>query len=94
MPAWSRIPWKKIWIAAVWLSRTGKARLERNLSPEERQELTRLMTRSKGRRSNLSSRQQQRFVQLVRQAFFGRPAGELPKKEGRRKRGEPDSASA
>ena len=94
MPAWSRIPWKKIWIAAVWLSRTGKARLERNLSPEERQELTRLMTRSKGRRSNLSSRQQQRFVELVRQAFLGGSTRELPKKERRRKRGEPDSASA
>jgi hypothetical protein len=65
------VPWRTVWIVAVSLFQAGRSRLERNLSPEERRELTNLMTKSKGRRSNLTARQRQRFVELVKKAALG-----------------------
>jgi hypothetical protein len=58
-------------VVAQWLYRHGRERVERNLSERERRELWDLMKRSKGRPVNLSSRQRDRFVALVRQAARG-----------------------
>jgi hypothetical protein len=67
-----RVPWMRVWIAAQWLYGQGRKRLERNLDEGERRELLRLMGKSKGRRANLSAREQDRFKRLVRQALTGR----------------------
>jgi hypothetical protein len=67
----SKIPWKTVWVAAVTLFKAGRSRLERNLSQGERRELGSLMTKSKGKRSNLTARQRQRFVELVKKGVFG-----------------------
>lgn len=64
--------WLITWQLAMWLYRQGRDRLERNLGPDERRELGRLMRRSKGRRANLTGAEQQRFRDLVRQAVSGR----------------------
>ena len=69
---WNKIPWGKLWLAATWLGKAGKSWLQKNLTAEERQELAYLMTRSKGKKSNLTPREQKRFAELVRKAFFGR----------------------
>jgi hypothetical protein len=70
-----RVPWMRVWLAAQWLYRQGRNRLERNLSERERRDLLDLMRKSKGRQSNLSSREQDRLRRLVRQALTGRRQG-------------------
>jgi hypothetical protein len=72
LTAIKRIPWKRVWITALWLYNQGRARLERNLNPKERDELLELMRRSKGVPSNLSNRQRARFRELVGRAVRGR----------------------
>jgi hypothetical protein len=67
-----RVPWMRVWLAAQWLYRQGRRRLEQNLSERERRDLLDLMRKSKGRQSNLSSREQDRLRRLVRQALTGR----------------------
>jgi hypothetical protein len=67
-----RIPWMRAWLVAQWLYRHGRERLEENLDPGERADLWRLTKKSKGRSSNLSRRERDRFVALVRQAVRGR----------------------
>jgi hypothetical protein len=71
---WRRLPWRRIWAISLWLAKKGRDRLERNLSESERQTLFDLMRKSKGRRRNLSKKEQERFVALVRQAVTGRKA--------------------
>ena len=66
-----RVPWMRLWLAAQWLYHQGRRRLERNLTESERAELLELMRRSKGRRGNLSRRQQSRFATLVKQGVRG-----------------------
>ncbi len=66
-----RVPWMRLWIAAQWLYHQGRRRLEQNLTESERAELLELMRRSKGRRGNLSKRQQSRFATLVKQGVRG-----------------------
>ena len=46
---WRRVPWRMVWAVAVWLVEQGRERVQRNLSKKERQELLRLVEKSKGR---------------------------------------------
>jgi hypothetical protein len=88
MPPWllgllargSRIRWVVVWRAARWLYRAGRDRLAENLSKAQRQELWELMRKSKGRRGNLSKKEQERFVALVRKAIFGSNGGKKGKR--------------
>ena len=64
--------WRAVWGVAVWLFKQGRDRLNRNLAEGERRELWELMRKSKGRRSNLSHREQDRFRALVKRAVTGR----------------------
>ena len=70
----SRIPWARAVMIARWLYKHGRRRLEQNLTSSERSELWDLLRKSGGRRSSLSSRQQKRFIALVRQGATGRKA--------------------
>ena len=79
MPAWiaklvpllTKTPWGKVFAVATWAYTVGKSRLEKNLTKKERGELTKLMTKSKGKPSNLSEREQTRFRRLVNKAVTG-----------------------
>ena len=46
-------------------------RMYRNLSPAERERLGQLLRKSRGKRSNLSDREQRRIFELVRKAITG-----------------------
>ena len=70
----TRIPWARAVIVAQWLYKHGRQRLEQNLTSSERSELWDLLRKSGGKRSNLSSRQQKRFIALTRQGLTGRKA--------------------
>ena len=70
---WKSVPWAKLALAAQWLFTRGKALLKRNLTAAQRRELADLLGTSKGRRSNLTPRQRERFAALVKQAFVGPP---------------------
>jgi hypothetical protein len=70
-----RVPWMRLWIAAQWLYNQGRRRLDQNLTERERRELLGLMRKSRGRRANLSAREQDRFKRLVRQGVAGRRPG-------------------
>jgi hypothetical protein len=65
-------PWKRAFVVATWLFGVGKKRLEENLTKKEREELTKLMIKSKGKPSNLTQRQRTRFRRLVNKAATGR----------------------
>ncbi len=69
-----KIPWARTWLVAQWLYHHGANRVRNNLDEADRTELWRLFAKSKGKRANLSSREQQRFVDLVKQAARGRPS--------------------
>jgi hypothetical protein len=64
--------WRFALDVARWLFKQGRERLNRNLTPQERTDLWELMKRSKGRRANLSSREQKRFLDLVKRGATGR----------------------
>jgi hypothetical protein len=66
------VRWRFAWDVAKWLFRQGHERLDKNLTKDEQRELWNLMKTSKGRRANLSSRQQSRFADLVKQGAMGR----------------------
>jgi hypothetical protein len=66
------VRWRVAWDVAKWLFRQGRDRLDKNLTKDEQRELWELMKTSKGRRANLSSRQQSRFAALVKQGVTGR----------------------
>jgi len=59
------------WRAALWLWRQGSERLQKNLTAAQREELRALMTKSKGRPSNLSEKERSRFRTLVKQGITG-----------------------
>ncbi len=79
MPAWitkllpliMKTPWTRVLAVASWLYTIGKLRLEKNLTKKERGELTKLMTKSKGKPSNLTERQRTRFRRLVYKGATG-----------------------
>jgi hypothetical protein len=56
--------------AARFIYQHGK-RIYDNLSPAERERLAQLMRKSRGRRSNLTEREQRRVWELVRKAVTG-----------------------
>jgi hypothetical protein len=72
LPRFRKIPWTKVAAAATWLYTFGKARLEENLTKKERSELTKLVTKSKGRPSKLTERERTRFRRLVYKGLTGR----------------------
>ena len=72
MPAWvvraiaaaRRVPWLKVWAVVVWLGTSGREYWQR-LTPKERKDLLDLMRKSRGRRSNLSKKEQDRVIELL-----------------------------
>ena len=62
-----RIPWKAITGAVMWLI----DHVRNNLKEKERQELLQLVAGSKGRRTNLTQKEQQRVLALLRKGFLG-----------------------
>jgi hypothetical protein len=68
---WRRIPWKIVWALALWLVRKGQERVDENLTDEERHELVSLVTKSRGRPSNLAQRDRTRIKNIVSTAIRG-----------------------
>jgi hypothetical protein len=64
------VQWAALYEAAKLAYNQGK-RLYDNLSPAERERLGQLMRKSKGRRSNLTEREQRRVWELVKKAVGG-----------------------
>jgi hypothetical protein len=69
--AWKRIPWKMAWAVALWLTEKGRERVETNLTAKERDELWRLVKKSKGRPGNLAQRDRTRVKNIVGKAIRG-----------------------
>ena len=67
----AKVRWRLAWDVSKWLFKQGRERLDRNLTKDEQGELWALMKRSKGRRANLSSREQTRFADLVKKGVRG-----------------------
>ena len=66
-----RVPWMKVWAAAVWLVAKGRAHVNDNLTESERRELRKLVTRSRGRPDRLSPSDRDRVKTIVRKAAVG-----------------------
>jgi len=68
---WKRVPWKMVWLGAVWLVEKGRERMEANLTKRERQELVRLVKKSRGRPSALAQRDRTRLKNIAAKALRG-----------------------
>jgi hypothetical protein len=68
---WKRVPWTKVWVAALWVAKKGRDRLEQNLTSREQTEFWNLIKKSKGRPGNLSPRDRTRMKSLVGKAIRG-----------------------
>ena len=68
---WKRVPWAKVWVAALWLAKKGQDRIQQNLNKHEQTEFWNLLKKSKGRPGNLSSRDRTRVKNLVGKAIRG-----------------------
>ncbi len=66
------LAWKRLLRVAFWLYTVGRNRLERNLKNAEREELTRLLMRSKARPSNISAAERTRVRRLISKALTGK----------------------
>lgn len=64
------VQWAALYEAAKLIYGQGK-RMYDNLSPAERERLTQLMRKSRGRRTNLTEREQRRVWELARKALTG-----------------------
>jgi hypothetical protein len=64
------VRWAALYEAARLVYGHGK-RIYDNLSPAERERLGQLLRKSRGRRSNLTEREQRRVWELVRKAVTG-----------------------
>jgi hypothetical protein len=64
------IRWRALYETATLVYGHGK-RMYNNLSPAERERMGQLLRKSRGRRSNLSDREQRRIFELVRKAITG-----------------------
>ena len=71
MTAIRRIPWKRVWITALWLYNQGRSRLEQNLTAKEREEFWGLIGAPREIPANLSKRQRDRVRELVSKAARG-----------------------
>ena len=69
--AWKRIPWRMVWVVALWLVEKGRERMRENLTEKERKELLNLMLRSKGRPGNLAQRDRTRVKNIAGKALRG-----------------------
>jgi hypothetical protein len=67
-----RVPWMKVWATATWLVAKGRTHLKDNLTEGERTELRKLVTKSKGKPTNLSARDRDRVKAIVKKAAVGR----------------------
>jgi len=72
LPFIKRIAWRRLLQVAFWLYTAGRKRLERNLPKTEREELTRLLMRSKGRPSRISAPERTRVRRLISKALTGK----------------------
>jgi hypothetical protein len=68
---WRRIPWKVVWAIALWLAKKGQEHVQANLTQREQRELFHLVTKSRGRPSNLSHRDRTRVKNIVGIAIRG-----------------------
>jgi hypothetical protein len=68
---WRRVPWKMVWVVAVWLVEKGRERVEDNLTKKEQQELLRLVKKSKGRPNTLPQRDRTRLKAIAGKAIRG-----------------------
>jgi hypothetical protein len=64
------VRWAALYETAKMVYGHGR-RMYRNLSPAERERLGQLLRKSRGKRSNLSDREQRRVFELVRKAITG-----------------------
>ena len=67
-----RVPWLKVWATATWLVAKGRAHVNDNLTEAERTELRKLVTKSKGKPTNLTQRDRDRVKSIVKKAAVGR----------------------
>ena len=68
---WRRIPWKVVWAIALWLVKKGQKRVQENLTQSEQRDLLNLVTKSRGRPSNLSNGDRTRIKNIVGTAVRG-----------------------
>ena len=68
---WRRVPWKMVWVVAVWLVEKGRERVKDNLTKKEQQELLRLVKKSKGRPNALAQRDRTRLKNIAGKAIRG-----------------------
>ncbi len=68
---WRRVPWKTVWAITLWLAQKGRDRVQENLTADEQSEFWGLLKKSRGRRSNLSGRDQKRIKDIVGKAIRG-----------------------
>jgi hypothetical protein len=68
---WKRVPWKMVWVVAVWLVEKGRDRVQGNLTKSERNELVNLVAKSRGRAGNLSQRDRARLKNIAGKAIRG-----------------------
>lgn len=68
---WRRVPWKMVWVVAVWLVEKGRERVKDNLTKKEQQELLHLVKKSKGRPSSLPQRDRTRIKNIAGKAIRG-----------------------
>jgi len=68
---WRRVPWKLVWVVAVWLVEKGRERVKDNLTKKEQQELLRLVKKSKGRPGTLPQRDRTRLKNIAGRAIQG-----------------------
>jgi hypothetical protein len=64
------IPWLALYQSGRWIYGHGR-RAWNNLEPRERQRLGDLLHKSKGRRSNLSARERDQLLSLVKKGVTG-----------------------
>jgi hypothetical protein len=64
------IPWLALYQSGKWIYGHGR-RAWNNLEPRERQRLGDLLRKSKGRRSNLSARERDQLLSLVKKGVTG-----------------------
>jgi hypothetical protein len=64
------VRWAALYETARMVYGHGR-RMYRNLSPAERERLGQLLRKSRGKRSNLSDREQRRIFELVKKAITG-----------------------
>jgi hypothetical protein len=64
------VRWAALYEAAKFVYEHGR-RMYGNLSPAERERLGQLLRKSRGKRSNLSDREQRRVFELVKKAVTG-----------------------